>query len=146
MWPQSTVLMELTQVASGPVNVKYTWDRCLKTSQKLHFSQLPNQHGTTWAVTSTAQWADCFWECGSGGNCLSTRAPTFAEIPYLYNVKIEGYGRQILSFLQDSLSFLKNMILRPNGTYRYLDALFLIIYFSLLLCVCVKLWSHPYVL
>ena len=22
-----------------------------------------NQHVTTWAVTSTAQWADCFWEC-----------------------------------------------------------------------------------
>ncbi len=22
-----------------------------------------NQHGTTWAVTSKAQWADCFWEC-----------------------------------------------------------------------------------
>ncbi len=62
-WPQCTVLMELTQVASSPVNGKYTWGRCLKTGQKLHFSQLPNQHGTTWAVTSTAQWADCFWEC-----------------------------------------------------------------------------------
>ncbi len=36
---------------------------CHKTGQKLHFSQLPNQHGTTWAVTSTAQWANYFWEC-----------------------------------------------------------------------------------
>ena len=35
---------------------------CPRSSQKLQFSELPNQHGTTWAITSTAQWADCFWE------------------------------------------------------------------------------------
>ncbi len=31
--------------------------------KKLQFSQLPNQHGTIWAVMSTARWSDCFWEC-----------------------------------------------------------------------------------
>ncbi len=31
--------------------------------QQLHPSQPPNQHGTIWAVTFTAEWADCFWEC-----------------------------------------------------------------------------------
>ncbi len=40
------------------------------TSQKLHFSQLLNQHGTSWAVTSTVQWADCFWECCNTDNFL----------------------------------------------------------------------------
>ncbi len=30
---------------------------------KLHLSQLPNQHRTIWAVTSTAEWTDWFWEC-----------------------------------------------------------------------------------
>ena len=44
--------MELTQVASSPVNGKDTWGGYLNTSQKLRFNQLPNQHGTTWAVTS----------------------------------------------------------------------------------------------
>ncbi len=53
--PESTVLMDPTQVASSPVNGKYTPGGCFKTGQKLRFSQLPNQHGTTWAVTSTAQ-------------------------------------------------------------------------------------------
>ncbi len=55
--------MELTQVESSPVNGNYNRGGCLNTCQKLHFSQLPNQHGTTWTVTSTAQWGDCFWEC-----------------------------------------------------------------------------------
>ena len=31
--------------------------------KSLWLSQLLDKHGTTWAVTSTAQWADCFWEC-----------------------------------------------------------------------------------
>ncbi len=42
--------------------------RTTRTSHKLQFSQLPNQHGTTWAVTSTAQWANNFWECR--GDCI----------------------------------------------------------------------------
>ncbi len=46
-------LMEPTQEASSSVNGKCTQDSCLETGQKLHFSNLPNQHGTTWAVTST---------------------------------------------------------------------------------------------
>ncbi len=54
---QSTVLMQLTQVTSSPVNGNLTWVSCFRAGQKL-----PNQHGTTWAVTSTVQWADCFWE------------------------------------------------------------------------------------
>ena len=45
------------------MNRNASWVHCRRTTQKLQFSQLPNQHGTTWAVTSTAQWADCFWEC-----------------------------------------------------------------------------------
>ena len=53
--PEPIVLMELTQVATSPANGKYTRDGCLKTGQKLRFSQLPNQHGTISAVTSTAQ-------------------------------------------------------------------------------------------
>ncbi len=53
----------LVWVIYSPVNGKITWVSCLRTGQKLHFSQLLNQHGTTSAVTSTAQWADCFWEC-----------------------------------------------------------------------------------
>ena len=39
------------------------WAEFPRTSQKLCFSRLPNQHGTTWAVTMTVRWADCFWEC-----------------------------------------------------------------------------------
>ncbi len=45
------------------MNWNASWALCPRTSQKLRLSQLPNQHGTTWAGTSTAQWADCFWEC-----------------------------------------------------------------------------------
>ena len=30
---------------------------------KTYFNFKNNQHGTTLAVTSTAQWADCFWGC-----------------------------------------------------------------------------------
>ncbi len=62
MSPEFTVFKKLTQVISCPVNGEYTRVSGLRTSQKLHLSQLLNQHGTTWAVTSTAQWADCFWE------------------------------------------------------------------------------------
>ncbi len=51
-----------TPVISNWINSWFHWPR---TNYKLQFSQLPNQHGTTWAVTSTAQWADCFWECSS---------------------------------------------------------------------------------
>ncbi len=45
------------------INWNASWFHWPRTSHKLQFRQLPNQHGTTWAVTSTAQWADCFWEC-----------------------------------------------------------------------------------
>ena len=55
----SCVQMKLTQV----IFCSLSWFHWPGTSHKLQFSQLPNQHGTTWAVTSTAQWADCFWEC-----------------------------------------------------------------------------------
>ena len=34
-----------------------------KGIRKLHLSQPTNQHRTIWAVTSTAEWADCLWEC-----------------------------------------------------------------------------------
>ncbi len=61
---QSTALRYWTSVISSLIN----WNTCTswfhwpRTSHQMQFSQLPNQHGTTWAVTSTAQWADCFWE------------------------------------------------------------------------------------
>ena len=42
--------------------LRYILWRPPKTSQKLRFSQLSYQRGTIWAVPSTAQWADCFWE------------------------------------------------------------------------------------
>ena len=35
-----------------------------KPSWTCQSCQLFNQHWTNWAVTSTAQWADCFLECG----------------------------------------------------------------------------------
>ncbi len=63
--PESTVLMQLTQVLFSSLNWDASWVQSPRTSQKLWFSQLPNQHGTTWAVTSTAQWADCSWECNT---------------------------------------------------------------------------------
>ena len=59
--PESTVLMQLTQVIFHSLYWSAIWVYC-STGQKLQLSQLPNQHGTTWAVTSTAQWANCFWE------------------------------------------------------------------------------------
>ncbi len=62
-WPEFTVLMQLTQVSCHSLNWNPIWIHCSRTSQKLRVSQLPNQHGTTWAVTSTGQLGNCFWQC-----------------------------------------------------------------------------------
>ena len=48
----STVLLQLTQVIFCSLDWKASWVHCPRTSQKLQFSQVLNQHGTTWAVTS----------------------------------------------------------------------------------------------
>ncbi len=61
--PESAALWQWTSEISSWSNWKASWFHWPRTSRKLQFSQLPNQHGTTWAVTSTTQWADCFWEC-----------------------------------------------------------------------------------
>ncbi len=53
----------LIQTLCGGTGVTDITDVTDITSQKLQFSHLPNQHRTTWAVTSQAPWADCFWEC-----------------------------------------------------------------------------------
>ena len=60
--PESGALRQWTPVISNWIDWNASWFHWSRTSHKLQFSQLPNQHGTTWAVTSTAQWADCFWE------------------------------------------------------------------------------------
>ncbi len=41
---------------------------CNYAVQRLHLSQPPKQHGTIWAVMSTAEWADCSWECRQNNN------------------------------------------------------------------------------
>ncbi len=61
--PESAALSQWNSVISSWINWNTSWFHWPKTSHKLQLSQLPNQHRTTWAVTSTAQWADCFWEC-----------------------------------------------------------------------------------
>ncbi len=60
---ESAALRQWIPVIYNRINWNASWFHWPRTSHKLQFSQLPNQHGTTWAVTSTAQWADCFWEC-----------------------------------------------------------------------------------
>ncbi len=60
---ESGSLRQWTPVISNWINWNASWFHWPRTSHKLQFRQLPNQHGTTWAVTSTAQWTDCFWEC-----------------------------------------------------------------------------------
>ena len=67
-WPSSFSiysdgLRQWTPVISSWINWNASWFHRPRTSHKLQFRQLPNQHGASWAVTSTAQWADCFWEC-----------------------------------------------------------------------------------
>ncbi len=63
--PESGALRQWTPVISNWITWSASWFHWPRTSHKLQFSQLPNQHGTTWAVRSTAQWADCFWECNA---------------------------------------------------------------------------------
>ncbi len=60
---ESTVLMLLTHVIFCSLDRSASWVYYLRPSQKSQLIQLPNQHGTIWAVTSTAQWAGCFWDC-----------------------------------------------------------------------------------
>ncbi len=86
--------MELTRVASSPVNGKYTGGGCLNTGQKLRFSQLPNQHGTTWAVTSTAKWADCFWECRQPSGFYSI--VTFSYLVFSVLFTVSKYFYQVV--------------------------------------------------
>ncbi len=57
---QPTVYHRLSQL-SGLIKMVlqgYLKSKC----QMLRFSQLLNQHGTTWVVTSTTQGVNCFWE------------------------------------------------------------------------------------
>ncbi len=36
-----------------------------RTDTILQLSGILHQHRTSWAVTYTAQWMDCFWQCGN---------------------------------------------------------------------------------
>ena len=60
--PRSREKMYLVTSVRPSASTRTAKSKCLCT-QKLQFSQLLDQHGTTWAVTSTAQWVDCFWGC-----------------------------------------------------------------------------------
>ncbi len=60
--PESAALRQWTPVIYNWINWNTSWFHWPRTSHKLQFNQLAYQHGTTWAVTSRAQWADCFWE------------------------------------------------------------------------------------
>ncbi len=71
--PESGAFRQWTPVISSWIKWNTSWFHWPRTSHKLQFSQLPNQHGTTWAVTSTAQWADCFWECNKWPTQTVTR-------------------------------------------------------------------------
>ncbi len=71
MSPESAALRQWTPVISSWMDWNANWLHCPRTTQKFHFSQLPNRHGTTWAVMSTAQLADYFWECNGWKSGLS---------------------------------------------------------------------------